>query len=85
MSSTDSVNSFGARDTLSVGDKSYEIYRLSAVPGAETLPYSLKVLAENLLRTEDGANITKDHIEAIANWDPDAQTRASRSSSPRRG
>ena len=72
MSSTDSVNSFGARDTLSVGDKSYEIYRLSAVPGAETLPYSLKVLAENLLRTEDGANITKDHIEAIANWDPDA-------------
>ena len=72
MSSTDSVNSFGARDTLSVGDNSYEIYRLSAVPGAETLPYSLKVLAENLLRTEDGANITKDHIEAIANWDPDA-------------
>ena len=72
MSSTDSVNSFGARDTLSVGDKSYEIYCLSAVPGAETLPYSLKVLAENLLRTEDGANITKDHIEAIANWDPDA-------------
>ena len=72
MSSTDSVNSFGARDTLRVGDKSYEIYRLSAVPGAETLPYSLKVLAENLLRTEDGANITKEHIEAIANWDPDA-------------
>ena len=72
MSSTDSVNSFGARDTLSVGDNSYEIYRLSAVPGAETLPYSLKVLAENLLRTEDGANITKEHIEAIANWDPDA-------------
>jgi len=72
VSSTDSVNSFGARDTLSVGDQSYEIYRLSAVPGAETLPYSLKVLAENLLRTEDGANITKDHIEAIANWDPSA-------------
>ena len=72
MSSTDSVNSFGARGTLTVGDKSYEIYRLSAVPGAEILPYSLKVLAENLLRTEDGANITKDHIEAIVNWDPDA-------------
>ena len=53
-----------------VGDKSYEIYRLDAVPGTEKLPYSLKVLAENLLRTEDGANITKDHIEAIANWDP---------------
>jgi len=66
-------NSFGARDTLEVGDDSYEIYRLDAVPGTEKLPYSLKVLAENLLRTEDGANITKDHIEAIANWDPDAQ------------
>ena len=56
-----------------VGDNSYEIYRLDAVPGTEKLPYSLKVLAENLLRTEDGANITKDHIEAIANWDPAAE------------
>ncbi len=73
MSSKDSVNSFGARDTLKVGDDSYEIYRLDAVPGTEKLPYSLKVLAENLLRTEDGANITKDHIEAIANWDPSAE------------
>ena len=72
MSSKDSVNSFGARDTLKVGDKSYQIYRLDAVAGTEKLPYSLKVLAENLLRTEDGANITKDHIEAIANWDPSA-------------
>ncbi|MCT7659815.1 aconitate hydratase [Mycobacterium deserti] len=72
MSSKDSVNSFGARDTLKVGDNSYEIYRLDAVPGTEKLPYSLKVLAENLLRTEDGTNITKDHIEAIANWDPSA-------------
>lgn len=67
------LNSFGARDTLTVGDQSYEIYRLNAVPGTEKLPYSLKVLAENLLRTEDGANITKDHIEAIANWDPNAE------------
>ena len=67
-----SLNSFGARDTLTVGDQSYEIYRLDAVPGTEKLPYSLKVLAENLLRTEDGANITKDHIQAIANWDPAA-------------
>ena len=66
------MNSFDARDTLKVGDESYEIYRLDAVPGTEKLPYSLKVLAENLLRTEDGANITKDHIEAIANWDPSA-------------
>ena len=72
MTSKDSVNSFGARDTLKVGDNSYQLYRLDAVPGTEKLPYSLKVLAENLLRTEDGANITKDHIEAIANWDPSA-------------
>jgi aconitate hydratase len=57
---------------LKVGDDSYEIYRLDAVAGTEKLPYSLKVLAENLLRTEDGANITKNHIEAIANWDPSA-------------
>nr|WP_192830537.1 aconitate hydratase AcnA [Mycobacterium sp. UM_NZ2] len=73
MTSKDSVNSFGARATLTVGDQDYEIYRLDAVPGTEKLPYSLKVLAENLLRTEDGANITKDHINAIANWDPNAE------------
>jgi aconitate hydratase len=72
-SASSSLNSFGARDTLKVGEKSYEIYRLDAVPGTEKLPYSLKVLAENLLRTEDGANITGDHITAIANWDPSAQ------------
>ena len=72
-SSTDSVNSFGARDTLTVGDNSYEIYRLDAVPGTEKLPYSLKVLAENLLRTEDGANITADHVRALAAWDPAAE------------
>ena len=73
MSSKDSSpNSFDARATLEVGDKSYEIYRLDAVKGTEKLPYSLKVLAENLLRTEDGSNVTKEHIEAIANWDPDA-------------
>ena len=72
MTSKDSVNSFGARDTLKVGDNSYQIYRLDAVPNTEKLPYSLKVLAENLLRNEDGSNITKDHIEAIANWDPKA-------------
>ncbi|WP_111509927.1 aconitate hydratase [Mycobacterium kyogaense] len=72
-SKNSSVNSFGAKATLEVGDSSYEIYRLDAVPGTEKLPYSLKVLAENLLRTEDGANITKEHIEAIANWDPEAE------------
>ncbi|OBG14929.1 aconitate hydratase 1 [Mycolicibacterium celeriflavum] len=68
-----SLNSFDARDSLKVGDKSYEIYRLDAVKGTEKLPYSLKVLAENLLRTEDGKNITKDHIEALAKWDPEAE------------
>jgi aconitate hydratase len=72
VSSTESVNSFSARDTLKVGDKSYQIYRLAAVEGTERLPYSLKVLAENLLRTEDGSNITADHIRAIAQWDPKA-------------
>jgi aconitate hydratase len=73
MTGQESVNSFGARDTLEVGDESYQIYRLDAVPNVEKLPYSLKVLAENLLRNEDGKNITKDHIEAIANWDPKAE------------
>jgi aconitate hydratase len=73
VTSNASVNSFGASDTLKVGEKSYQIYRLDAVPNTEKLPYSLKVLAENLLRNEDGANITKDHIEAIANWDPQAE------------
>jgi aconitate hydratase len=71
VTSKDPVNSFGARDTLTAGGKSYEMYRLHAVPGDDQLPHSLKALAENLLRTEDGANITKDHIEAIDNCDPD--------------
>ncbi|MFZ1179239.1 MAG: hypothetical protein WAO15_23880, partial [Mycobacterium sp.] len=62
MTNKDSVNSFGARDTLQVAALSYQIYRLDAVPNTEKLPYSLKVLAENLLRNEDGSNITKDHI-----------------------
>ncbi|MDT7720204.1 MAG: aconitate hydratase, partial [Mycobacterium sp.] len=73
MTSKDSMNSFEARNTLAVGDNSYQIYRLDAVPGTEKLPYSLKVLAENLLRNEDGSNITKDHIQAIANWDSSAE------------
>ena len=67
------VDSFGAKGSLDVAGTSYEIYRLNAVEGTERLPYSLKVLAENLLRTEDGANITADHVRAIAAWDPDAQ------------
>ncbi|MEU1719680.1 aconitate hydratase AcnA [Nonomuraea sp. NPDC005692] len=67
-----SANSFGSRDTLRVGDASYEIFRLDAVEGAARLPYSLKILLENLLRTEDGANITADHIRALGGWDPAA-------------
>ncbi|HHU10096.1 MAG TPA: aconitate hydratase [Intrasporangiaceae bacterium] len=68
-----SSNSFDAKDTLTVGEKSYEIYRLDKVEGSETLPYSLKVLLENLLRTEDGANITADHIRALGAWDENAE------------
>ncbi|MGR6916271.1 aconitate hydratase AcnA [[Actinomadura] parvosata] len=67
-----SANSFGSRDTLRVGDASYEIFRLDAVEGSARLPYSLKILLENLLRTEDGANITADHIRALGEWDPNA-------------
>jgi len=73
MSANSATDSFGARAQLSVGDASYEIFRLDAVPGAQRLPYSLKVLLENLLRTEDGANITADHIRALAGWDPAAE------------
>ena len=67
------ANSFGSRATLEAGGGTHEIYRLDAVPGSENLPYSLKVLLENLLRNEDGLNITADHINALASWDPDAQ------------
>ncbi|MCU1442530.1 MAG: Aconitate hydratase, partial [Cryobacterium sp.] len=67
------VNSFGAKDTLRVGSKDYEVFRLDAVAGHEKLPFSLKVLLENLLRTEDGANITEAHIRAIGNWDPTSE------------
>jgi len=67
------VNSFGAKDTLHVGDESYEIFRVDTVPGFEKLPFSLKVLLENLLRTEDGANVTKDQIEALGSWVPTAE------------
>ncbi|GAA2728018.1 aconitate hydratase AcnA [Actinocorallia aurantiaca] len=68
-----SANSFGSKSELRVGEKTYEIYRLDAVEGSARLPYSLKVLLENLLRTEDGANITADHIRALGGWDPNAQ------------
>ncbi|HEY6664487.1 MAG TPA: aconitate hydratase AcnA, partial [Propionibacteriaceae bacterium] len=68
-----SVNSFGARATLQVGEESYQIFRLDAVEGSDSLPYSLKILLENLLRTEDGANITADDIRALVGWDPNAE------------
>jgi aconitate hydratase len=73
VSANASPNSFDARSSLRVGDSSYEIFRVDAVPGSERLPFSLKVLLENLLRTEDGANITADDIRALAGWDPDAE------------
>ncbi|WP_152353082.1 aconitate hydratase AcnA [Brachybacterium subflavum] len=67
------VNSFGARENLAVGDTEYEIYGIDTVDGHEKLPYSLKILLENLLRTEDGANITADHVRALGSWDPSAE------------
>jgi aconitate hydratase len=68
-----SKDTFGAKGTLTVGDHSYEIYRLNAVEGSANLPYSLKILLENLLRTEDGANITEEHIRALGSWDENAE------------
>ena len=67
------VNSFGAQSTLTVGSTDYEIFRVDTVAGYEKLPFSLKVLLENLLRTEDGANVTKAQIEALGSWDPAAE------------
>ncbi len=67
------VDSFGAKSTLTVGSTDYEIFRIDTVPGYQKLPFSLKVLLENLLRTEDGANVTKAQIEALGNWDADAE------------
>ncbi|MBS1675738.1 MAG: aconitate hydratase AcnA [Actinobacteria bacterium] len=71
--SVSTVNSFGAKSTLTVGSTDYEIFRIDTVEGFEKLPFSLKVLLENLLRTEDGANVTKAQIEALGSWDPSAQ------------
>jgi aconitate hydratase len=68
-----SLDTFGAKSQLDVGDESYEIFRIDKVEGHDRLPYSLKVLLENLLRTEDGANITEDHIRALGGWDADAE------------
>ena len=68
-----SKNSLGAKQNLSVGGKNFEIFDISTIEGAASLPFSLKVLLENLLRTEDGANITADHIKALAKWDPSVE------------
>ncbi len=68
-----SKNSFNAKTTLQAAGESYEIFDLSKLEGSESLPFSLKVLLENLLRTEDGANITADQIKALASWNPDAE------------
>ncbi|ALJ20433.1 aconitate hydratase [Microbacterium sp. No. 7] len=67
------VDSFGAKSTLTVGGTDYEIFRIDTVDGYDKLPFSLKVLLENLLRTEDGANVTKAQIEALGNWDAAAE------------
>src|ERR1041384_5538228 len=76
---------FGARQSLTVGDASHEVFRLDAVKGSERLPYSLKILLENLLRTEDGANITADHVHALASWDPAAEPSTEIQFTPGRG
>lgn len=68
-----SQNSFGARRDLVVSGKKYEIFDITKLPGAANLPFSLKILLENLLRTEDGANITADQIAALSEWNPQSQ------------
>ena len=66
------VDSFGVARELEVSGKKYRIFDLSKLD-AKTLPYSLKILLENLLRTEDGANVTSSHIQSIIDWDPKAE------------
>ena len=67
-----SKNSFGAKSSLEVSGKSYEIFDITKLAQANSLPFSLKILLENLLRTEDGANITDKQIEALASWNPES-------------
>ncbi|MGV8969536.1 MAG: aconitate hydratase AcnA [Microbacteriaceae bacterium] len=64
------VNSFGSKSILTVGSTDYEVFSIDTVPGHEKLPFSLKVLLENLLRTEDGKNVTKEQIDALGSWVP---------------
>ncbi|NNF48509.1 MAG: aconitate hydratase AcnA [Woeseiaceae bacterium] len=80
------TDSFGARSTLAVGGKEYEVFRLAAVEEGhvDRLPYSLKILLENLLRHEDGRDVTRDDILALANWDPAAEPSTEISFTPAR-
>ena len=81
------MNSFDARSQLTVGDRSYEIFRLDALQSkfdVARLPFALKVLLENLLRYEDGQVVTSDDIEALARWDADGRAEPRRSRSRRR-
>ncbi|HEV7950083.1 MAG TPA: aconitase family protein, partial [Glaciihabitans sp.] len=73
MAASKGTNTFGAKDTLTVGDVDYEVFRLDKVDGYEKLPFSLKILLENLLRTEDGKNVTHEQIQALASWVPTAE------------
>ena len=66
------MDSHGSRSTLTVDGRDYEINRLDVVAGSERLPYSLRILLENVLRNEDGRSVLPEHTEAIAAWDPDA-------------
>jgi aconitate hydratase len=66
------TNSFGTRDRLTVGDTTYVVHRLDRIDGSRRLPYSLKVLLENLARNEDGQRVTADQVSALASWDPGA-------------
>src|SRR5262249_30213590 len=68
-----SLDTFEAKSQLNVGDTRYWIFKVSRVEGSSRLPYSLKILLENLLRTEDGANITAEHIRALGAWDAAAE------------
>ncbi len=67
------ANSFDSLATLQAGGTEYQIHRLDAVAGSASLPFSLKILLENLLRTEDGRNVTAEHVTALAGWDAAAE------------
>ena len=81
-----SVNSFNSKSTLKVGSKEYEIYRLDALDkqgiSTQHLPFSLRILLENLLRTEDGRNVTKEEVRALAAWNKQLASRKKKSPSP---